>query len=57
MSIRGERSGKGKAIEDNVPKRAPIPDLTLGDLKLSYPRNLTEIGLDLNHFLLRANSI
>ncbi len=34
MFIRGERSRKGKAIEDNVSKRAPISDLTLGDLKL-----------------------
>ncbi len=34
MSIQGERSRKGKAIEDNIPKRAPTPNLTLGDLKL-----------------------
>ncbi len=39
MSIRGEKSSKGKAEADNVLERAPTPDLTLGDLKLKLPED------------------
>ncbi len=51
MFIQGERSRKGKAIEDNVPKRAPIPNLTLGDLKLKLPKDFNRTRSRLELFL------
>ncbi len=51
MSIRGERSRKGKTIEENIPKRAPIPDLTLGDLKLKLPKDFNRTRSRLKLFL------
>ncbi len=51
MSIRGERSGKGKAIEDNVPKRASILDLILGDLKLKLLEDFNRNRSRLKPFL------
>ncbi len=55
MSIRGERSGKSKAIkEDDVPKRAPIPDLTLGDLKLKLLKDFNRTRSRLELFLAQS---
>ncbi len=51
MFVRGERSGKGKAIEDNVPKRAPTPDLILGDFKLTLLEDFNRNRSRLEPFL------
>ncbi len=49
MSIRGEKSGKGKAEADKVPKRASTPNLIPGDLKLKlsedFNRNKSRLKL------------
>ncbi len=52
MSIRGERSRKNKAIKgNNIPKRTPMPDLTLGDLKLKLLEDFNRTRSRLKLFL------
>ncbi len=51
MFIRGERSRRKKAIEDNIPKRVPIPDLILGDLKFKLPKDFNRTRSRIELFL------